>query len=268
MARNRSHDAEVVARVRAGELTQTAAGKLMGCGRNRVQQLVKKAGGVLVQKPKPVVLAQEAPHVPADPGGVPPVAPAGAPRETAPPPDLKAVLAATGQSPDPPRPSIAVDAVPHVEQSEVDRQLEREDAEAGAELLKLIPVTLGEAAAKYIYRVDPDDPRLEDLKESNGFLRVTLKRNEDKAAPLGWLTRGWKGLAIGFAIEIGRVVMRLSPITAKPGEPSPEDPPATDKDQAGRDLHTKRGRDKAVEAAPGPRLSLAEKVALFQKSGG
>jgi hypothetical protein len=224
---------ETLERIRKGEITVTDAAKLLGVSRTRVNQLLKKQPSAKpvapaapslapfkVVSPDPEPSKAPAPPPPAaDPAAAPPTGPV----------DLKSVLepvapaAAPGVTP--------VNAVP------IDG-VDPDDADAGRELLGWLRRGVTEFAARFVYKAKADDPRLEKLKEENKFLKVALKRNSDKAAPLGWFTKGWVGLAVGFGIEFIRVAMTFPPVkepaappVPKPVEEAPTAPPVTTVDQ-------------------------------------
>jgi hypothetical protein len=143
--------------------------------------------------------------------------------------------------------------------------LDPEDIEAGRELIKMLRFKLGKWVAKMVYSVKADDPRLAQFEEDNGFLKVAMKRNADKAAPIGKLSKGWKGIIIGLILEGARVVATFgmdglnkdgekadspaAPVPKAPEAPPPPPPP-----------------DPGPTVPTPVRKSLAEKVAAFKAS--
>lgn len=252
---------DVLERIRKGELNQTSAAKLLGVSRQRVNQMYakwrKKQGVPVAKNPDPA----PAPHFEVVKPAADPLKdifesehPAE-PLPPAPPPKnidevLRPVVTVvpdeSGPSPEPSK-TLPPDA-PHVPDG--GEGIDPEDAEAGRELLSYGRKLLAEAAAKWGNVKD-----VSSLKEENKFLKVALKRNSDKAAPLGWLTRGWKGLLIGVIIEGFRVVLLMEP---PPPGPSSKIPNAEPEQPAtilpGEEQEPSR-----------PRKTLAEKIADSEK---
>lgn len=235
---------EIIAAVRDGKLKKSKAAVLLGISRQRVGQIVKEV--------KPMTDAAAPAPAPAD--TAPPAAAAAGPSGWgSAPKDLGEAYKPIGETPSPaalpPKPPpLKVDAVPMTDD-------DVEDAKAGRSLIN----SFLDYGRKFVARVMyPDakegDPRLAELEKENDFLAVSLKRNQDKTAPLGWLTRGWKGLLIGFTIEVLRVA--IAPGPKKQGEQAA---PAS---KAEATVHDFPSREKSEEA-PKPRRSLEEKIAAM-----
>jgi hypothetical protein len=173
------------------------------------------------------------------------------------PVDLKAVLDPVAPPPGAAPGPITVNAVPI-------EGIDPDDAEAGRELLSWLRRGIAEFAAKFVYKAKPDDPRLEKLKEENKFLKVALKRNSDKAAPLGWFTRGWVGLAVGFGIEFIRVALTFPPPApgASPAKPAAP-PPGPETAPTAPPVTTVQ--ENVEEAVGRQRLSIEDRLRIFNK---
>lgn len=247
-------------------LTVTDAAKHLGISRTRVTQLLKKQAAKAARPapaPAPIPPAAPPPAAPgfrivtpepmptppaAPPAGQPPAVPEPPP---APPKDLNGVLNPAGAPPvNTPPPPGDVDA---------------DDAEAGRELLGWIRRGAAEFAARFVYKANPDDPRLEKLKEENKFLKVSLKRNSDKSAPLGWFTRGWLGLALGFGIEFVKVALTF-PKTVGPA-PRPGDPPPPGPASAPTAPPVSTIEENHDQVEGRTRLTIEERIRLSQQGG-
>lgn len=253
---------EVFDRIRRKEISVTNAAKLLGISRTRIRQLMEKQDAKPAPAPSPA--AAPAPRVvqpdpqpskpasaPASSAATPEVAPAG-------PVDLKAVLDPVAAAP--PAPGATPVEATRIEGVDPD------DAEAGRELLGWLRRGMAEFAAKFVYKAKPDDPRLEKLKEENKFLKVALKRNSDKAAPLGWFTRGWVGLAVGFGIEFIRVALTFPPPTSKPSsQTAPAPSPAASVEDAPTAPPTKTVEEVREEIEGRPRLTIEERLRIFNE---
>jgi hypothetical protein len=249
---------EVFDRIRRGEINKSAASKLLGISRTRITQLMKREA-VQAAKPAAAPVPAGPRIVQPDPAPAPtkkPEQPAGIPSaDPAPagPVDLKAVLDPVA----PAAPAVTVGPIPVDGEG---KPIDPDDAEAGRELLGWIRRGAAEFIAKVIYKAKADDARLEKLKEENKFLKVALKRNSDKAAPLGWFTRGWVGLVVGFGIEFIRVATTFPPAAGakpaatppKPVEDAPSAPPITTVEQVRDDVE---GR---------PRPTVDERIRMSQ----
>ncbi len=253
---------EVFARIRLPEsdpnrLTVTAAAKLLGISRTRINQLMKKQDKAPAPAPAAPAFKVVSPSAPTQER--PAAAPAPSPAPTNPdapptgPVDLKAVLDGAGGP-------AAPQATP-VEAVRMDG-IDPDDAEAGRELLSWLRRGVAEFAAKFVYKAKADDPRLEKLKEENKFLKVALKRNSDKAAPLGWFTKGWVGLVVGFGIEFVKVALTFpapaqarpaAGATPKPVEEAPTAPPVTTVEEV------------RAEADGPRRLTIEERLKLYNE---
>jgi hypothetical protein len=112
-----------------------------------------------------------------------------------------------------------------------------EDADAGREMIGWARDGSVWLAAK-MQKMNPDDTEVEKLKKPTKFFNLSLKRNGEKMAPLGALTKGVRGLVLGTLIEFGRALFLFW--KAKPKE----------EDQPGENLHTAAG---VKAAAPPPK---------------
>jgi hypothetical protein len=246
---------EVFDKIRRKEITVTDAAKLLGISRTRIRQLMDKQEAKAPPAPPapPAIRIVNAGPAPSRPDPVPVKQPDQVDATPAGPVDLKAVLDPVAPPPGAAPGPITVNAVPI-------EGIDPDDAEAGRELLSWLRRGIAEFAAKFVYKAKPDDPRLEKLKEENKFLKVALKRNSDKAAPLGWFTRGWVGLAVGFGIEFIRVATTFPPAAGakpaatppKPVEDAPSAPPITTVEQVRDDVE---GR---------PRPTVDERIRMSQ----
>lgn len=264
-------------KIRRGELTKKAAAQLLGISRTRITQLMnrqdKKAKGAppmgtspAVVKPSPVdplksVFDGPTPEPPpASPGNLDdvlrPINPPAAP-----------VPAGGGGAPPE---KIAVDAVPHDQEA-----VNPEDAAAGRALIRWVTKFCREGMAKYVYRVPATDPRMAELREENEFLGIAMKRNSEKAAPLGALTNGWKGLIIGYTMEVIRVAFALAGSKPSSGAgatpPAPARPPAPPPNPSQaptapppESKSVREVRDD-IEAPARPRLTTEERIALMNQ---
>jgi hypothetical protein len=148
-----------------------------------------------------------------------------------------------------------------------------DDVEAGRELLKLVRLNMGALTAKLVYKVKETDPRLEAFKQENGFLRVALKRNQEKAAPLGKLAAGWKGIILGFAAEVVKVVMTFGSDDVSEEKKSDDavaagTPGGLAKAEPATKAPEVMGPKPVSGTASGPKLSLAEKIEREKKATG
>lgn len=260
---------ETLDRVRRKEITVTDAAKLEGVSRTRITQLLKKnpAKPSPAAAPPPVVVVQPRPM---GEQATPPPAP------TLPPPgpgnlaDVLAPLApAPGASPVPGPDYVVFTKIPLDAAGKPLDPDHADNVDAGRELLGWIRRGVSEFVAKVIYKANPDDPRLDKLKEENKFLKVSLKRNQDKAAPLGALTAGWWGLAIGFVVEMVKVATTFpakpSP-AAGPKPPAPSQPSPADPGPSAPDVRTVQEVRKEIEEGTGPkRLTTEERIALMNR---
>jgi hypothetical protein len=255
--------ADILARVMTGKarggLNQTQGAKMLGISRQRMVQLVKREHEKERDVRDAAMMSRSADSAPCavKPPGPPPILrpdplaevfPEPDSGPVAPPANLADAVGAGGAgdmggtfTPDSSEP------IPDGEQRTTEERqaaaaFDPEDAEAGRELLKVINTWMARVMARVFYKIPKDDPRMSDFKEQNGFLKVAVKRNGDKAASLGWLAKGWKGLIIGYGIEILRVVIALAPEKDEPDAAAEDAPVMTDtKDQPGEDLHTVKG---------------------------
>jgi hypothetical protein len=257
-----SDRAEILARVRLPKgdkryLTMTDAARLLGVTRQRISQLVKKGVEVTVEKP----FREASAYAPTAPPTLQQTNNPAPPVNT--PTDLNAVLSPIGEKPANPQPQPnQTNSAPKgsAENPEIVGKVtdvDPEDAAAGRDLLKYLIRVGRDAVAKFVYNCKPDDPKMLELKDPNEFLKLALKRNQDKAAPLGKLTRGWWGLGIGAILEGLRLILIADPGESKPEEKKPEAPKAGPMPE----------KPVAVEAVTEPeaprRLSLQDKVNLF-----
>jgi len=207
------------------------------------------------------------PAVAAPASGVDPAAP---PAPVAPPSSLAEALAAVTTPPrDPPSPSSPSGSAgpasppvpPPTPGPSAYAALDPEDVEAGRELLKMLRFKLGKWVAKMVYSIKEDDARLKQFEEDNGFLRVAMKRNQDKAAPIGKLSKGWKGIIIGLVLEGARVIAAFGMDGPdKKGEDKADSPAASPPKAA--DAPPPPPPAPAPDAPP--KKSLAQKIADFR----
>ncbi len=192
---------KVMEDIKRGTLKKNAAAKLLGVSRQRITQLYAaflKKGAKMEEPiivtagsgPDKVVPVEFVPAIPA-------------------PADIKAVLDPIGQKPvdAPPPPTQGAAGSPPTPPPTQgaaggESPVDPEDAAAGRDLMKWFVRGFKEAVGRWLFNMKKDDPRLAELREDNEFLKISIKRNSEKAAPLGSLTRGWWGLAIGAAIEV------------------------------------------------------------------
>lgn len=239
-----------------GKLKKNKAAQLLGVSRQRITQLY--AAWLKRKEPKmeTVKVAPAAPTPP--PVESPPVPP---------PRDINEVLAPVGGAPvppaappptTPPKESPPQDAPPPPAPGP--EPVDPEDAAAGRDLVKWFVRGFKEGLARLVFKIKKDDPRMTEIREENEFLRIAIKRNSEKAAPLGKLTKGPVGLLIGSVIESIKMAFVISdepdnlpvtPHSVKPSAPKSEDytpPPQED--------------------PPARKMSLDEKIAAANKRAG
>jgi hypothetical protein len=267
---------EIIDQVRARKMKHQDAAKHLGVSKARVTQLVQaadkreaKAAALFAPKPAAPPPGDPGFEIVKDPAPAPtPEAMGGAPTVPTPDPvNLKSVLGPTGQSPDPS--TVAAEAAqrPVAPVSAVDP----DDVKAGRALLKLLNINVGKATAQLVYDVPEGDPRLAEFNEHNGFMKVAMERNSDKAAPVGKLSSGWKGILIGLIAEGVRVVAKFGWAEFKEKmaeekakvEANPPAPAAV--------AETPKPPENPVSPAatvPGPKLTTQQKIDAFKKRHG
>lgn len=235
-------------------LTGESAAKLLGISRQRVSQLFnawKKKNGGNVETPKPEPVKEI-------PVGVIPeeVGPVETPK------NLDEVLAPIGGSGSAP-PESKPAATPAPDTSKAGEQappIDPEDAAAGRELIRWMRRGLTEFTCRFILGMKKDDPRLQEMREENEFLKLSIKRNSEKAAPLGSLTKGFLGLLIGSTIEIVRGFFIVGDNGGVPSKVTPHEEVEKPREESPKD-----NADRPDE--PSPRMSLEEKIKRMNGGG-
>lgn len=205
---------------------------MLGLSRQYVGQLVKRPKpGPAIVFPAPTIASapKEVPPVTVTPPAAPPPAVPEAPKGDG-APTLKSILDAAGAgspgyvpeaggappvAPPPPAPGAP------------QASYDPEDAEAARALIAEGQQALGETIAVYAYGMKADDPRLKGFQETNAFLKIALKRNDENIAVVGKLTKGLPGLAIGAFLEILRVARVVRSFDKGPAEETPLRPAAS-----------------------------------------
>jgi hypothetical protein len=237
-------------------LRKNKAAQLLGISRQRVTQLYaawtkKKGAPKMEPKPPPPVVQPEAPAVPT-------------------PTDINAVLSPIGGSgalPPPPPPPVAPGPddvvfkyVPDDGAPPQGEPVDAEDAAAGRDLVRWFVRGFKEGLARWMFKIKKDDPRMAEIREENEFLRIAIKRNSEKAAPLGKLTKGPWGLAIGSLIETIKMAFVI--------EDKPDDLPATPFKVVPRNDDPPPPPAKRGENEPRRPMSMDEKIAAANKAQG
>lgn len=255
--------AEVWKKVHDKRMSQTDAAKLLGISRQRASQLYAKWKKKNVME-VPIVSGMQQPTGPDpldDVFGNPPIPaeplPHALPKSVA---EVLAPAAPMDTVPEAGGVASAPERIPTRTESSAS-EVDPEDASAGRELITYARKLLAEAVAKWA-GAKKDDPEFQTLAKENEFLRVALKRNSDKAAPLGWLTSGWKGLIIGAALE-GLRIFLLTPKSQTVPEQVTEAivTPETERPAATPDGDNPHATGEPEEPPQEKRPTLAEKIA-------
>jgi hypothetical protein len=278
---------EILDEVRAGRMTQKKAAVLMGVSAPRINALLKTKKYAAPSLAAPVAMLRNPPAYTPPPVLPPPVTPAADAAALPPGPvaepssmaDVMAPLADSGPGPAASGAAAAPPAPPGATSAAL-AAVDQDDVDAGREIFKLFKIKLGKWSAKMVYGIKEEDPRLRGFDEDNAFLRIAAKRNQEKAAPIGKLTKGYKGLVIGLIIEVARVVIKfgVAEWTAAVEAAKNAPPPVADvvagvavsAVSAGTPEGLKRSvpATRAPELEDVPRRSLAEKVAAYAAEHG
>lgn len=230
---------QVMRDIHAGKLKKNKAAQLLGVSRQRITQLFaawlkkenRKMDNVLNPKPSPPPAPPESPPVPHPKDINEVLAPTGG-GGTVPPP-----TPAPQPSPEP-KPDVPPDAPPPPQGEPVDP----EDAAAGRDLVRWFVRGFKEGLARWVFKIKKEDPRMQDIREENEFLRIAIKRNSERAAPLGKLTKGPVGLVIGSVIESIKMAFVIGdspddlPVTPHQVKPAAPPPPKREEDEPARKL--------------------------------
>lgn len=226
----------VLDQVKAGKLSRAKAARMLGLSRQYIGKLVSGKGAApMNSKPAPALTA-----APLSPSPAPPAPAVATPTEPPPaaagdgaakPLSLAEILArakAGAPGTPPQQPAAAPGAPPPPAAAPA---IDPRDVEAANALIAEGQTFLVESIAVYGFGLKSTDPRLKEVQEPNAFMKIALKRNEDKTSGLGALAGGWKGLIAGVVLEIFRVSRFFRGRGVKPPAGGGEPPGVTEPEE-------------------------------------